>query len=247
MVKIIAIGGGENGRPGTNYETKEIDHEIITLSGKKKPNILFIPPPSRFQESYFDVMQNIFKKFNTNISPLYLNTINQSNKNLEKEILANDIIYVGGGNTLNLMRYFRKYKIDKILRKALERDIVLSGLSAGAICWFKYGCSDSRKFTNPDADLIRVSGLDFFPFLFCPHYDVEKDRKESLKKIMKRTSTTGLAFDNCSAIEIIDDKYRIITSVDNANAYQVYWKNGKYFENKIEKKKRYSPLYELLK
>lgn len=246
MVKIIAIGGGENGRPGTKYETKKIDEEVVRLSGKKHPKVLFIPPPSQFQESYFQVMEKVFVKLGCKISPLYLSDSKPNKKDLENTILGSDIIYVGGGNTLKMLKYWRKHGIDKILQKAAKQDIVLSGLSAGAICWFRSGCSDSRKFTNPDAGLIKIKALDYIPALYCPHYDAEADRKPDLEKVMKRTTEIGLAFDNCSAIEIVDDKYRIITSNKQANAYRTYWKNGQYHEEIIEKKKTFSPLDELL-
>lgn len=246
MVKIIAIGGGENGRPGTKYETKQIDEEIVKLSGKKHPKVLFISPPSQFQESYFQVMEKVFVRLGCKISPLYLSNPKPIKRNLENTILGSDIIYVGGGNTLKMLKYWRKHGIDKILQKAAKQDIVLSGLSAGAICWFRSGCSDSRKFTNPDAGLIKIKALDYIPALYCPHYDAEADRKPDLEKVMKRTTEIGLAFDNCSAIEIVDDKYRIITSNKQANAYRTYWKNGQYHEEIIEKKKTFSPLDELL-
>jgi len=247
MTKIIAIGGGENGRPGTKYETKQIDEEIVKLSGKKHPKVLFIPPPSQFQEDYFEVMQKVFVRLGCKISPLYLSDPKPNKKELENNILGSDIIYVGGGNTLKMLKYWRKHGIDRILHKASKRDIVLSGLSAGAICWFRSGCSDSRKFTNPNADLIKIKALDYIPALYCPHYDAEADRKPDLEKVMRRTTEIGLAFDNCSAIEIVDDKYRIITSNRQANAYRVYWKNGKYHEEIIDKKKTFSPLDELLR
>jgi dipeptidase E len=246
MVKIIAIGGGENGRPGTKYETKQIDEEIVKLSGKKHPKVLFIPPPSQFQESYFQVMQKVFVKLGCEISPLYLSDPKPKKRELENTILGSDIIYVGGGNTLKMLKYWRKHGIDKILQKAAKQDTVLSGLSAGAICWFRSGCSDSQKFTNPDAGLIKIKALDYVPALYCPHYDAEADRKPDLEKVMRRTTEIGLAFDNCSAIEIVDDKYRIITSNKQANAYRTYWKNGQYHEEIIEKKKTFSPLDELL-
>ncbi len=247
MVKIVAIGGGENGRPGTEYETKKIDEEIVKLSGKKQPFVLFIPPPSQFQESYFQVMQKVFVKLGCEITPLYLSNPPPEKRELEKAILGTDIIYVGGGNTLKMLKYWRKHGIDKLLQKAAKKDIVLSGLSAGAICWFTSGCSDSKKFTKPDAGLMKIKGLDFIPALYCPHYDVEADRKPELKEVMKRTTEIGLAFDNCSAIEIINDEYRIITSDKKANAYRNYWKNGKYHEEIITKKKTFTPLSKLLK
>lgn len=182
MVKIVAIGGGENGRPGTKYETEQIDKEIIRLSGKKHPKVLFIPPPTQFQEDYFKVMKKVFVRLGCEISPLYLSNPKPNKKELENNILGSDIIYVGGGNTLKMLKYWRKHGIDTILKKAAKQDIVLSGLSAGAICWFRTGCSDSRKFTNPEAGLIKIKALDYVPALYCPHYDVESDRKPDLKK-----------------------------------------------------------------
>ena len=84
------------------------------------------------------------------------------------------------------------------------------------------------------------------PTLFCPHYDVEKDRKPDLKRLMKKTSGVAIAVDNCCAIEIIDNKYRIISSKKTANAYKVYWKKGKYYEEVIEKTIALLPLGGLL-
>ena len=74
-------------------------------------------------------------------------------------ILGADIVYIGGGNTLAMMKRWRELGIDKLLKIAYKRDIVLSGLSAGSICWFKQGLSDSRRFRNPKADLIKVTGI----------------------------------------------------------------------------------------
>jgi dipeptidase E len=71
--------------------------------------------------------------------------------------LGADIIYVGGGNTLKMMTLRRKLGVDKALQQALKKDIILSGLSAGSICWFDYGNSDSRKFTSKSTQLIKVT------------------------------------------------------------------------------------------
>ena len=136
-----------------------------------------------------------------------------------------------------MMNTWKRIGLDKLLKEAEDRGIVLSGLSAGAICWFKYGSSDSRRFTNPTADLVKVSGLNFVSGLFCPHYDVEKDRKPDLRDLMDKTPGVAIAVENCCAIEIVDDKYRVITSKQSSNAYKVFWKRGDFFENKIEKNK----------
>jgi len=243
MGKIIAIGGGEIGRPGTKIETTNIDKEIIKLSGKKNPLLLFIPTASGDSESYYEVVKKYFgNKLKCKTDVLYLIKNKYSKKELEDKILKSNIIYVGGGNTLQMIKIWKKLGVDKILKKAYSQNIVLSGVSAGAICWFKYGNSDSLKFSNKKAQMMRVNGLGFINGLFCPHYNMEVERKPELKKMMKNTSGIALALDNCSAIEIVDGQYRIIYSKKSANAYITYWKNNKYFENKIKKSNLFSSI-----
>lgn len=247
MIKILAIGGGENGRPGTQYETKKIDQEIVSLSGKKNPKFLFIPPPSQFQESYAELMTNIFKNLGCECSSIFLNKKNISSKYISSKILSSDIVYVGGGNTLQLMRYIKKFNLDETFHKAFKKNIVFAGISAGAICWFKSGCSDSRKYKNSTIPFIKTSGLGIINAFLCPHYDGKGKRKNYLKPLTRKISITSIGLDNCSAIEIINNKYRIINSKSSANAYKTFWKNGEYHEEIIEKKKIFSPLHELLK
>ncbi len=248
MRKIVALGGGEIGRPGFPIETTEIDKEIIKLTGKKNPKLLFIPTASSDSESYFGIVKKHFgKRLGCRTDVLYLIKKKLSKKEIRNKILDSDIIYVGGGDTLKMMKIWKKDGVDKILKEAHEREIVLSGLSAGSICWFKWGNSDSRKFINPKADLIKISGLGLINALHCPHYDFEKKRKMSLKKMMKKTSGIAIAIENCCAIEIVDDKYRIISSKSPANAYKVYWKGGEYFEEIIKKERKFELLKNLLK
>jgi len=247
MSKIIAIGGGGIGKPPYPVETTEIDEEIIRQSGKSNPRLLFIPTASSDSASYYEAVVNHFgKTLGCKTDVLYLLGAPPSRKEIEDKILSSDIIYVGGGNTLKMMTVWRKLGVDEVLEEARRRNIVLSGLSAGAICWFRYGSSDSRKFKNPDAGLIRVSCLNFINTLCCPHYHEEADRRPHLKEMMKKTDGVAIALDNCCAIEIVDNTYRIITSSDQANAYKVYYSNGKIHEEIIEKKKDFFPIEKLL-
>jgi len=234
MKKIVAVGGGEIGRPGYSIETAKIDKEIIKLSGKKRPKFLFIPTASLDADDYVKVVNNYFgNKLGCVIDVLYLVNKKISRREIENKILNSDIIYVGGGNTFKMLKLWRKLGVDKVLAAAYKKGIVLSGVSAGAICWFKYGHSDSRKFNNRNAAYIKVKGLGFINALACPHYNIEKDRKKSLKEMMKKEKAFGIALDNCAALEIIDNKYRVITSKPGANAYKVFWQDGKYYEEKI--------------
>ncbi|MCK5061315.1 Type 1 glutamine amidotransferase-like domain-containing protein [Candidatus Parcubacteria bacterium] len=253
MGKIIALGGGEIGKLHENggfypVETTPIDKEIIIQTGKKNPKLLFIPTASSDFKGYFEVVKKHFSKLGCKIDVLYLIKEKLSKKQIEDKILSTDIIYVGGGNTLKMMTLWRKLGVDKILKKAHKRGIVLSGLSAGSICWFKCGNSDSRKFTSGSNQLIKVTDLGLIEALHCPHYDTEAHRQKDLKRMMKTTSKiVSIAIENCCAIEIIDNNYRILKSKPDAKAYKIYWKQGKYFKEEIPSKKEFENLNDLLK
>jgi dipeptidase E len=251
MGKIIAIGGGEIGRPkeGGGYypiETTSIDIEILRLTNKKKPTLLFLPTASYDSRDYFEVVEKHFTKLGfSSVTPLYLSDRSLTKKHIQDTILSHDAIYVGGGDTLRMMNVWRKMGVDRILKLAYERDIVLSGLSAGSICWFSYGNSDSRKFSSGSNKLIKVTGLGLIDALHCPHYDVEPHRQADLKRMMKTTSKLAIALDNCAAIEIIDNTYRIIKSKPSAKARKVYWKDGKYFIEDIPASESYTDISKL--
>lgn len=231
MKKIIAIGGGEIGR----RETAEIDRQIIKLSGKKRPKFLFMPTASLDNGGYIRTVNDYFgKRLGCLVDVLYLVNRKVSRREIKDKILKADIIYVGGGNTLKMMIIWRRLGVDKFLKEAYKKGIVLSGLSAGAACWFKYCLSDSRKFSNRNAPYIKVKGLGFINGLVCPHYDSEPDRKSALKKMMEKEKMFAVALDDCAALEAIDNKFRILTSKKKANGYKVYWRAGKYYEEKMK-------------
>lgn len=248
MKKIIAIGGGEIGGPGTEVETLAIDQEILRLAEKKHPRLLFLPTASADSEGYYASVQRHFGDgLGCTTDVLYLVRERPTPAAIERKILDADIIYVGGGNALSMMTVWRKYGVDSLLARAADNGTVLSGLSAGSICWFRWGNSDSRRFANPQAPLIRVQALGFVNALHCPHYDAEHDRKPALKVMMQKTPGVAIALDNCCAIEIIDDQYRIISSRPSARAWKVYWRAGHFYEEEIPQKDTFAPLPTLLK
>jgi len=247
-MKIVAVGGGEIGRPGTSIETEKIDKEIVKLSGKKHPKLLFIPTASSDSEGYVEVVKKYFgKRLGCKVDVLCLFKKKPIRQEIRKKILGTDIVYVGGGNTLKMMKRWRELGVDKILKEAVRKGIVLSGVSAGAVCWFNYANSDSRRFTNPKAPMIKVKGLGLVPALCCPHYNAERQRKPNLKKMMKKTPGVAIALDNCAAIEIIEKTYRIITSKPRARAYKVYWSKSKFYHEFLISNNKLMPLTEITK
>jgi len=241
--KIVAVGGGSM----IDGATFSIDKRIVQLTGKKNPRTLFIPTASSDDLDYWERFQKVYAdKLGCRTDVLLLLNNKISNKEIKYKIEHADLIYVGGGNTLKMMRRWRTLGVDKLLHKAWQKGTVLAGTSAGAICWFGYGHSDSMAYYSPKKwDYIRVKCLGFIPFTLCPHYLKEK-RDKHYKAMIKKFGGMGLALDDCCAIEIIDDKYRIISSRKGANGFRLAKKNGKVAEEMLEQRKELQPLQSLV-
>lgn len=247
MRRIVAIGGGEIEVTGQLSETFAIDKEIVRLASKDVPKLLFIPTASGDAKGYCEKVLRYFgDSLGCSVDFLLLSEV-LDQESIKKKVFSADIIYVGGGNTLKMMRIWSEFGLDQILNEAEKRGKVLSGLSAGAICWFKYGHSDSNKLENSESPYIRVEGLNWLPFLLCPHYDAELERKPDLREMMKEVDEVAIALDNSCAIEIIDSNYRILTSRQGAVARKIFWLNDEYYEEVIQQDTRYRPITELSK
>lgn len=241
--KIVAIGGGEI----KNASTLAIDKEIIRLAQKRRPNFLFIPTASSDNENYCKDMEKYYgKKLGCKTDRLLLIRQRPSLKEIKEKILGANIIYVGGGNTLKMMNLWRRLGVNKYLRSAWQGGTVLCGKSAGSICWFESGHSDSMSFYNPKRwKYINVSGLSFIKGIHCPHYDSETlgvPRKKHFQAMINRTGGMGIAIDNNCAIEFIEDKFRVIPSKKNAKAFRVYKKSDKVVSEEITTKKELTPI-----
>ena len=248
MGKIVAIGGGEI----LTGETLSIDREIVRLTDKTKPKALFIPTASGDAEGYWETFQKVYgKKLGCITDKLYLIRENPSRKEIAKSIENADLIYVGGGDTMHMLRTWRKTGTDEELRKAYDRGTVLSGLSAGALCWFRYASSDYKRFkhgvkVNKTAPLANLRGLNLINATCSPHHAREKDRTPEMKKLMMKTSGVGIALDDNAAIEIVDDQYRILRSKRGFNVHRVYNSKGRIHYELVPVSKSFTPLSDLL-
>lgn len=235
--KIVAIGGCD-----IRKSISPIDKKIIRLSGKKHPKVLFIPTASSDSEKYWYYFDKYYgKKLHCKTDALLLLKEKLTKSEIEKKIFASDIIYVGGGNTLKMMKLWRRLGVDKMLNKAWNKGIVMCGVSAGSICWFDSGHSDSMSFYNKKKwKYINVKGLGFVKGVHCPHFNshtLGKFRKDDFKKMMGKIGGIGIGIDNNCAIEFVEDKFRVITSKPYAKAYKVFRKKGKIIlESLIQRK-----------
>lgn len=246
---IIAIGGGRIMTPrGRVPQTLAIDAAILRRAGGRAPRVLFVPTASLDDPRYCaHFRQHYGTRLGARVEELLLYRQRPSQRRIAETILGSDIIYVGGGNTLRMMKLWRRLGIDRLLDRARQQGTLLCGLSAGCICWFRQGNSDSRKFADAsNLSLIKVRGLDYVDALVCPHYDVEKHRPPALKKMMQTTKGIALALENCSAIEIVDDSYRILSSMKNKHAWKVYWQDDRYVKEKLQESDGFLPLCDLL-
>jgi dipeptidase E len=133
------------------------------------------------------------------------------------------VIYVGGGNTKSMLAVWREWSLPEILRQAWESGIVLAGISAGAICWFEQGVTDSW------ADQLRA--LDCLGFLSgscCPHYSGETERRPAYHRLLCHSEILpGFAIDDGAAIHFVDNKvYRVVAARQDARAYRVHVVDG---------------------
>ena len=224
MRAIVAIGGGTMGTKGR----VAIDREIIRLSRKRRPRLLYVPTASSDPEAYWKMSQEYFgSRLGCRVEPLFLIRERPSAAERERKILGADIIYVGGGNTLKMMRLWRRLGVDRLLRRAYENGTVLCGISAGSICWFDSGHSDSMSYYNPRSwKYINVKGLGLLRGIHCPHYNTGTlgvARRKDFQGMIAKVGGIGIAIEDNCAMEFIDGKYyRVLSSNSRAGAYRVY-------------------------
>ena len=217
-------GGGFSMEP----ENPLLDAYILKQSGKKKPKVCFVPTASGDSASYIQRFYTAFKRFNC--VPSHLSLFKPPLGSLEKYVLEKDIIYVGGGNTRNLLVLWREWGLDLILKKALNKGVVLCGISVGSICWFEEGLTDSIP-----GRLTPLKCLGFLKGSNCPHYDGEMERRPSYHRLLAVGKIgKGYAADDGVAIHFINGAIaRVVSSRPKARAYKIGLLKGKVVEEAI--------------
>lgn len=220
--KIFLTGGG--------YDPTTIRY-LISLTGKEKPKVCFLPTPMGDSEAYIQKWFQIAKTLPLEpFAQKVFITSEEQKTPFEDTLLNMDAILVTGGNTLNAITLWKAHGIDVILKKAWEKGIVLTGPSAGAICWFEEGLSDSRP-----AQLTTVKGLGFLKGSNCPHYHTEEARRPLyLKMIEEGKLLPGYACDETAGLYFENDALkRAVAQNKDDKAYQVGVKNGKVVETAL--------------
>jgi dipeptidase E len=211
LPQIVAMGGG-----GFSMEPQNtrLDDYVLSLTKFKTPRVCFVPTASGDSAGYIERFHAAFKnRAQSSHLPLF-----NLGKIVPRKLLLNQhVIYVGGGNTANMLAVLRVHGVDKILRVAWKRGVILAGVSAGMICWFEAGVTDSFGPLAPLRD-----GLGFLRGSACPHFDGEKNRRPSYKKFIASGLPAGIAADDGAAAHFVGrNLYRCVSSRPNAKVYSV--------------------------
>lgn len=221
--KILIAGGG--------FGTEFIRY-MASLTGKAKPKLCYLPTASADSESGIlrwyescaplDVIPSAQASFISSYS---------MNRSWEEVLLSVDGIVASGGNTLNQQVIWKAQGIDAVLREAWDRGIVLGGASAGSLCWFEEGTTDSRP-----KELSKVECLGFLKGSHSPHYDKEEQRRPTYHRLIASGELKpGYACDNDAGIYFEDNEVkRVVSTRDGAKVYKVSLEGGKVVERVME-------------
>jgi len=225
MRQVIAIGGGGFGR---TQDSNLIEQFILDQTGKKNPKICFIPTATGDLDPYIVNYYSVFSKLDCDPSHIsfFKRTID-----LEEHILKQDAIFVGGGNTKSMLAVWKEWGLDLILKKAYEQGILMSGVSAGAICWFEAGLTDSWA-----SELKMMECMNFIPGSCAPHYDEEPERRPATKKFLEDQSISFMyGIEGGAALHFINEKPKLTVRFnENKQAYNVKINDNQLVETPYE-------------
>ena len=172
--RILAIGGAALG-PSSN--DLPLHQYMLDLTGRDRPRICFVGTASG--EDAHD-RAAFYTTFSQRAEATHLDLFGRRVDDIEAFLLDQDVIYVGGGNTANMLAIWRVHGVDKALKTAWEGGVLLAGWSAGANCWFEASLTDSFSL-----DLTPLKdGLKLLPGSFCPHYDSESARRPRYEELV---------------------------------------------------------------
>lgn len=223
--KRLFINGGWK----TSNDAVPLMRYLIRSTGKDNPKVCLLPTASGDAAesivNYYDIMNQL------ECRPRHLRLFAPSKvQDFEAYLEEMDAIYVGGGNTLNMLAIWKEQGIDVVLRKAYDRGVVLGGGSAGAICWFAQGCTDSRP-----GRLTAMTCLGWLEGSACPHFNLEKRRSAYQQMVQGGELKDGLAVDEGAGVLFEDGRLaRVVSSVPKMTAYTVKRRGDKVVEAPLE-------------
>jgi len=208
--QVVAIGGA-----GFAPDSEAILRFVLGLCRTDRPQVAFLPTASGDSREYIVRFYEAFTRLSCEPSHVELHGAPEADA-VHERLLAQDAIYVGGGNTANMLAVWRLHGVDAVLREAWERGIVLTGTSAGANCWFEACTTDSFGPIAPLSD-----GLGFLTGSFCPHYDAEPERRPTYLRLVGEGFPPGYAAEDAVALHFAGTELEDVVATGDGSAYRV--------------------------
>ena len=211
--QILAFGGGGFSMESGN---RLLDEHALTLTGRARPRVCFLPTASGDADHYIVRFYRTFGGGRTDASHISLFRRDGGVGDLHRHLLEQDLIYVGGGSVISLLGVWRAHGLDTTLRRAWEQGVVLCGLSAGSLCWFEQGVTAYHGTAEP------VSGLGFLPWSNAVHYDDEPGRRDCYRREVAAGMRAGYAAADGAALHFVgEDLAGVVASRPGACGYHV--------------------------
>ena len=223
---IIALGGG-----GFSVgKSLAVDRYVLRQARRARPRVAFVGTASGDAESYVTRFMDAFAGLDC--EPTHLPFFRRTPE-LRDFVLGQDVIYVGGGNTRSMLAVWSEWGLPELLREAWQAGSVLAGISAGAICWFGQGVTDS----GADA-LEAIDGLGFLTGSCCPHYDGEPDRRPGYRAMLESGKIApGFAIDDEAALHFVGgDLLQVVCTESGSTAYRLELEGGAVRETALPAK-----------
>jgi len=228
MGRIVAISGGEL------EDIKPIKNFGLSLIGTDSRNVLIVGAASCDSDDDVGAISEIFYQLGCCVRRLELVKKSCTEEEISSLVSWADVIYISGGDTIFMMEVWKKYGFDALLKEVYEKDsAVLMGISAGAICWFDCGCTDSRRAASHPGLRYGWANemLGLYHYAFCPHYAT---RVSDFEVLMKEKNVIGLALEDNTAFAEVNGKISFIKSKESAKAYTAGYENGTFIRREIE-------------
>jgi dipeptidase E len=214
--QIVAFGGG-----GFSMEAGNplLDDFVLELTGRDRPRVCFLPTASGDADHY---VVRFYRHFACRADASHVSLFRRDRVggavegDLMAHLLAQDVIYVGGGNVVSLLGTWRAHGLDEVLAAAWRRGVVLCGPSAGSLCWF------AEALTAFHGKPRRVQGLGLLPYSNCVHYDAEPERRAEYHRFVGDGMCSGYAADDGAALHFKGRRLAgVVASRPNARAFRV--------------------------
>jgi dipeptidase E len=214
--QIVALGGG-----GFSMERDSslLDDYVLSLTDAERPRVCFLPTASGDADHY---VVRFYRRFAASCETSHVSLFRRDQgaggveENLASHLLAQELIYVGGGNVLSMLGAWRAHGLDDVLRRAWRKGIVLCGPSAGSLCWFDEALSAFHGAPRT------VRGLGLLPYSNCVHYDADPARRAEYHRFVADGMRAGFAADDGVALHFRRTRLqRVVSSRAGGCAYRV--------------------------